>query len=162
MVTYEEVDQNTIDLLNEIKAKEHTDLPEDIRIGMLFAFDVDREGNITEKPPIKNQGYPASAKIQIVKLKDRFTKNLDVEILIDGEFWKYADEPTKRAILDHELEHLEFTGDRDDLDRPKLKLKKDDFCVWGFTSIIKRHGEAAQELKCFNALRDKILQITNE
>ncbi|QDT07973.1 hypothetical protein K227x_64030 [Rubripirellula lacrimiformis] len=91
-------------------------------------------------------GYPAAASVSVTKLKDRVMGRGDAEILIDGDRYTNWTEKTLRAILDHELEHLEFTGNVDDLGRPKFRLRPHDVEFGWFDSIARRHGDDSGEV----------------
>jgi len=80
-----------------------------------------------------------------IPLKERALGRGDAEICLDGEWWKDAPEPEQRALLDHELHHIEvkiIEGAMacDDLGRPLLKIRKHDYELGLFTIIAQRHG----------------------
>lgn len=153
MTSFQMADTTVTELVNEIMHKNHPDLVEcGVRIGVLMAYDPDG-------PAIKHGGFPVLACVRVVSLKDRITKGFDVEMLIDQTEWN--DLPPKRKIstVDHELTHInrvpntpkamkagESAWKTDDLDRPKIKLRKGDVMVGdGFASCIDRHGDDAVE-----------------
>ncbi len=162
--TYQKADVGTIALLNLVQQKHHPRLIlNDVRIGVLFAIaKVDDDGNKTG-PAIKGYaGAPAGASVKNVSLKDRVVKDYDVEMLIDGDEWPHLPECVQVALLDHELTHIDPTGETDDLGRPKIKMREEDFIAWGFWEVIKRHGAAAMEHRALKRLEDKHGQLLLE
>jgi hypothetical protein len=137
----------------------HPELAENgVRVQLLMAT-----SDVEDVAAVKHGGYPASATIRVVPLKDRLTKGYDAEMLIDRDSWNLSNEASRLALLDHELSHLEvkkrkvkmpkgykgepqFAVDTDDLGRPKLKLRKGDYNAGdGFKDVIQRHGDKAIE-----------------
>ena len=149
--TFEMADEATVRLMEKAMEIYHAELKRyEVKIGVIMAFgEEDKEGDI--KRPIMNQGVPCAAKVKIVSLKDRLTKGMDIEILLDGFYWQELDEERKLAIFDHELEHIKLKInadgelDRDSLKRPKCLLKNDELGWWGFSAIAERHGVNSQE-----------------
>ena len=165
--TFEMADEVTVKLMERAMEIYHAELKRyEVKIGVILAFgEEDKEGEI--KRPIMNQGTPCAAKVKIVSLKDRLTKHVDAEILIDGNYWQELDDERKLAIFDHELEHIklkinaEGEVEKDSQDRPKMKLCFDSICFWGFASIAERHGTNSQEYLCFQQLLLKYSNILN-
>ena len=133
-------------VLNEVMDEAHTHLRDaGVKVGILMA------SNDTGVA-IKHAGYPAAAQIKVVPLADRVSKGYDAEIRIDDDEWADAKPARRKALIDHELCHLGLVRDEygkvqtDDLDRPKLRLRKGDFYAGdGFQDVIIRHGEMAYE-----------------
>lgn len=134
-------------VLNDVWEKYHGRLKQhDVRIGIVMAYaPVDKNGERIGTALKGYAGFAAGAQVSIVSLKDRLTKKYDVEILIDADFWPELTSAEKRALLDHELTHVVPTGEKDALDRPMIKMRKEDFAVWGFHEVIARHGKSASE-----------------
>ncbi len=150
--TYTAAEPEVNDLLAQVMERHHKPLHEaGVRVGILMASE------------LKAGGYPAYATIKIVPLKDRLSKQYDAELVIDAHEWESLRERHRRALLDHELSHLQLakarmTGEhseitkggivfeRDDLGRPKLKTVKGD---WhgsdGFKDVVARNGNWAIE-----------------
>ena len=162
MPTYTLASEATLALLTEVRAQYHSRLDEhDVKIGVLMAFATTDE-NTGERKGSAIRGYagaPAGAQVKKVPTKDRLTKGYDVEMLIDGDEWPNMAETHRRALLDHELTHIETTGKVDDLGRPKLKMRPEDFIAWGFWEIIQRHGKAAMEHRALTILAEKHGQL---
>lgn len=147
--TYTAAEPDVNDLLAEVMKRYHRPLHEaGVRVGVLMASEV------------KAHGYTAYAAIKIVPLKDRLTKQYDVELLIDQEEWDAMRDRHRRALLDHELSHIQLASvrgvgrdiaagiafSRDDLGRPKLKTVKGDWNGGdGFREVVKRHRDFAVE-----------------
>jgi hypothetical protein len=100
---------------------------------------------------LKHHGYNAAAVVKVKSLADRAAGSADARIVVDGDGWEEWDRKRRQAVIDHELEHLEPQYDdggelkRDDLGRPKLKLKLHDWHIGGFECIAQRNKEHALE-----------------
>lgn len=159
-VTYEMSDDKALDLMKKTIEQYHPDINRyGVRIGLISAFGQRNDEGELEKPALMKSGAKCAAKVRIVGLKDRLMKNLDVEVLIDGDYWQELDDARKIAILDHELEHIVIQVDSesgavktDSLDRPRLRLINDDIQFWGFSRIAERHKENSQECLCFKQM----------
>lgn len=124
-----------------------------VRIDYVFAESVDGE----DGDPVKVGGYPATAATSIVPQKFRINKGADARITIDKAQWNDLTERQKDATLDEQLYHLvpiinESTVATDGNDRPRLRLRKYDFRICGFSVIAKEHGEHSQEVIASRAL----------
>lgn len=164
--SYEIADATSKKLMDKVVEAWHPELLRyEVRIGLIMAYGAQNEGGeITRKPIIKN-GVACAGQVRIVSLKDRLTKLLDIEVVVDGDLWNEYDDLRKLAILDHELEHIRVCIndkgelEHDPLDRPKLKLIHDDICFWGFSLIAARHGVNSQEVLCFKQLLEKYSNV---
>lgn len=127
-----------------------------IKIDMLMAYPTLDKDGIPTGPAVSHDGYPAYAKVKITSLVDRNLGVGDAVITLDGQHWKtLAESPNgearKRALLDHELYHLEIDRDKegaikaDDIGRPKLKIRRHDWQIGGFREVAQRHGQHAYE-----------------
>ncbi len=158
-ITYDVAKESDNQLLEKTMKEYHTGLYDfEVRVGLLKAYGSKNDDGVIKTFPLKKAGAPCAAKVKIVSMKDRLTKNLDAEIFVDGDLWDKLTERKKQAILDHELEHIKLNVDKegevkmDDLDRPKLKLIPDDMNFWGFSTIVERYGADSQEYQCFQKL----------
>lgn len=122
-----------------------------VKVDYVFAYaDLGEDGEPTNDA-ITHNGRRAYGLCKIVNLKDRAKGNGDAEILIDHDYWKNIPEEQQRALLDHELTHIQVclgkNGDMklDDLSRPKLAIRKHDIEVGWFSAVAKRHGAASIE-----------------
>lgn len=152
MPTYklcDEVDGSVANLIDTLIlfVSEHTPLQtHGVRINLLFAYaDLDTRGNPTG-PAVMAQGYPAHALVRLTSYKDRVKGLGDCEMIIDHAFWEEQPVEVRKALLDHELTHIQVVFDeydrpqKDKAGRPKLKLRKHDFQVGWFDSVAKRNG----------------------
>lgn len=118
-----------------------------VKIDFIFAYAEDTPGAVA----IRHHGIRAIGLCRRIGLKDRVMGRGDAEIVLDGDWWKEATAAQARALLDHELHHLEIVTDKhgrvqwDDLRRPKLKLRPHDFEFGWFVEMARRHKAAAQE-----------------
>lgn len=101
--------------------------------------------------PVKWARVPAAAVIKVNSLKDRTEGKGDATITIDEDRWEGLSDRRKTALIHHELLHLSVARDkkgavkRDNVDRPVLKVKPDDFVISGFNRIVELYGEDANE-----------------
>jgi hypothetical protein len=168
-VSYSTADQDVLDRLADVMREFHRPLFDaGVRVGVLVAVS---DG---DAPAVVGHGYPALATIKVVSLKDRVTKGIDAELLLDLREYERLTAGQQAALLDHELSHIALkecsylpvldargqpTGEtqiagveRDDLDRPKLRAVKGDVSAGdGFRQVIRRHRESAIEF--INAAR---------
>lgn len=160
--TYQLASDQTKELLETVLHRYHPRLNLcDVRVGILMAIAaVDDKTGEKKGHAIKGHaGAAAAAQVKAVSLKDRVVKHYDVELLIDGDLWPTLSEPQQIAILDHEMTHIETTDEVDDLQRPKVKMRDEDFIAWGFWEVIQRHGVAAMEHRALKALADQHGQL---
>ena len=151
-------------LAKEIIERFHPDLKEKadkpgsgIRLCIFMASNGDKESH---EPAVKLHGYPCYATIGIIPYKQRVDKRADAEITIDESKWKDMPETQQRALLDHEITHLEVVRDEDgflktdDAGRPKLKMRLHDWQLGGFRVIAQRYGADALDVVEAVAFRD--------
>jgi hypothetical protein len=116
--------------LNYVMEKYHQPLFDaGVSIDLLKAF----SGSEEDPVPLRHHGYAALALVRICSLKDRVKGCSDAEIVLDGVKCDEWSTDELRAILDHELTHLDLCYDkktgklvRDDISRPKLKIRLHD------------------------------------
>jgi hypothetical protein len=132
-----------------------------VTITYLFASNVDAIGGC-----LKHGGYPAAAIVKRNSLQDRVEGKADCTIKIDKEWWDGHSETERAALIDHELYHILVAEDDegtdfilDDIDRPKIELRKHDFQIGGFDEIAKRHGPNAEEVKAILAVNEQWQQM---
>lgn len=156
--TYIDVIEDYRDTIRELAEEHHRHLlaPQihsDVQIECIAVFAPrDEDGLVADGPAITVHGAPAIARIRITRLEERVAGRGDAVIWIDGDQFPLLPERTQRAVLDHELEHLEVKiGDdgqvkMDDIARPLLRIKPHDFQVGWFSSVAKRHGRHSFEV----------------
>jgi hypothetical protein len=87
---------------------------------------------------------------------------------VNSEQWDEWSDDTRRAIIDHELHHIEVRRNQagaiiyDDANRPKVKLRLHDFNFGGFNVMVARHGAYSAEAESVNAVRDTWVQMQFE
>lgn len=144
--TYDTAPEDIIALINETITEYHPDLVEaDVHVSAILAYN-------DKTHPVKAGGYPALACIKNISLKDRIKGMADAEITIDAEAYKAMNELQQKALIDHELYHLEVQRDKDDniktddAERPKLRMKKHDYQFGWFREIALRHKQNSPEV----------------
>lgn len=122
-----------------------------VSIDLLFAFaEEDSHGN-PKGPALKHHGVPAAGVIKANSVKHRVLGLSDVLLMLDGDRWEELTGAERKALLDHELYHIELEVNDaqeavvDSAKRPRLKMRAHDFEIGGFHEIVTRHGRAALE-----------------
>lgn len=158
-ITYEKADDEVADTVAKAIKKWHPDLlKEKVTIDCLFAIS-------DSGPAVKLHGYPCAAVVRKTTLKQRVKGWADAEIVIDAEQWQKFSTEERLALIDHEITHLEIVRDkfgacdRDDIDRPKLRLRLHDAQVGIFKCNIERHGENSLDGKIGNDFLDDFGQL---
>ena len=168
MATYRKADEEVSAIIAELMEDYHSDLVEaGVRVGARFAFAaVDCKTGEAKGAALKKFGVACAAQVRVVSQKDRVSGLPDAIIDIDGEAWeKDWSADRRRAVLDHELTHVEIVRDEegviklDDCCRPRLKLRPDDWCINGFEVIAKRWGESAIEVESARKIADEYGQL---
>lgn len=158
MPTYDKCPPAVVEMANAILCEFETHAPildAKVKIDFLFAFGDPEK----DEPAITKNGIPCDGLCRKIPLKDRVAGRGDAEILLDGDFWNAADEPERRALLDHELHHISvMEGERDSAGRPKLRLRKHDVEVGWFSIIAERHGRASGERRQAKNIFDRFGQ----
>lgn len=145
------------EIVNRIVEKFHGGLlGAGVTIDILEARPRVNDNGDTEGCALKLHGYQCAAIMKVVSYKERVKGNADAELTIDGENWETLTMEEKEALVDHELEHLQLKLDgeglliRDDLDRPKLKIRLHDVQIGWFNPVARRHGPASIEWKQYD------------
>lgn len=148
-ITYEPCGTDVTDLIAEILKAHHQEVARYApRISAIF---VTRESKkLGHTSALKLRGFPVAAKTQITPLADRARGEADAKLTIDSYAWKSLPIPQRRALIDHELQHLELKatkkgGHTDDLGRPRLGIQTHDWELTGFQAVMERNGENALE-----------------
>jgi hypothetical protein len=134
-----------------------------VEIDYVFAFADVNDAGVTINNALTHHGSRALGICKKIALKERVLGRGDVEIALDGRWWQEASEAECRAVLDHELHHIEVKVDlngvcRDDIGRPLIKLRKHDYDVGWFNIIAQRHGTASIEAKQAKQIMDEMGQ----
>jgi len=153
MPTYEKANDAMVELLEQTKRAHHQRLG-DVTIGMLVALaPINEDTGEPKGPALKLRGVACLAVTRVVGLKLRTHGLEDAEIVIDGDRWPELSQGERVALLDHELTHLELNCDkhganrRDDLGRPKLKMRPHDHEFGWFDEVAERHGINSIEVR---------------
>jgi hypothetical protein len=152
--TFSKANEEVSPMAEELMEKYHQDLiSADVKIDFIFAVaGLDPQTEEPTGPAITHQGYRALGLTKIMSLKDRTMGRGDAEILLDGDVWPALSDDSKKALVDHELHHLEVKRNArgefmfDDLERPKLQLRKHDWQAGFFHIIADRWGQSSQEI----------------
>ena len=122
----------------------------DVKVDLMVVFDeIDAYGE-PSGACLKFHGTPAYAIVKIVAQEFRARGLGDCTITIDGDRWNLVEPQTQLALLDHELTHVDLVFKdnvlvRDQLERPKLRLRHHDFTHGWFTEVVERHGKFSIE-----------------
>lgn len=152
--TYEDAPDEVLDMAADLLKQFETHHPltsarVSIQYQMAFA-EKDDDGNI-KGCAVKWHGRKALGLCKIINLQDRASGMKDARIVLDGDEWADMNELERRALLDHELHHLQVCMSRanavkhDAHGRPVLKLRKHDVEIGHFVVIAQRHGLHSQE-----------------
>lgn len=168
MSTYEKANTEVKEIADKI-LQEFTDyaplLEAKVRIDFLFAYAEVGEDGESKGYALTKHGIRALGITRKIGIKDRVMGRGDAEVALDGDWWKDATPARRRALLDHELHHIEVRTDdegvvlRDDLKRPKLKLRKHDVEVGWFALVAGRHGSASLEIEQAKSVMDSWGQL---
>jgi len=149
MPTYQRAPKNVEDMANAILEEFENHAPilkAGVKIDFIFAHaDLDEKSGEPINNAITVRGRRALGQCKKISLKDRSVGRGDAEIVLDGDHWKEVGDAERKAILDHELTHIEVKEDErghlvDDLGRPVLKLRIHDVEFGWFNNVAARHG----------------------
>jgi hypothetical protein len=139
----------------------------DLIVDVLVAFATKNEHGEPRGPALSHGGYPAIATVKINPLKQRVLGQGDALITLDGDRWGDFSAEEQRAILDHELTHLNLVVSEDgggvegdDIGRPKLRVVKHDHQFGWFDAVVRRHGKNSVEWGQFAAFQEKAFKQT--
>jgi len=168
MSTYQKCPSEVRELAEEIMNEHRTykDVVEaKVKIDFLFAYAEVGEDGISKGHALTKHGIRALGITRKLGIKDRVMGRGDAEVALDGDWWTEATPLRRKALLDHELHHIEVRTDeegvvlRDDLKRPKLRLRKHDVEVGWFAEVAGRNGSASLELEQAKAVWDSYGQL---
>jgi hypothetical protein len=167
MSTYNPPDKSVLDLVDAVlnKYEEHNQLvTAGVKIDVLMAYG--KESKSGEKgDAIKHHGVKALGLMKRNGLKERVLGHGDALMLLDGDWFATASDAERKAVIDHELLHLDlkrdetFAVEADDADRPKLVLRPHDYELGEFILIAKRHGMASVECKMMAKIKEEAGQF---
>jgi hypothetical protein len=146
---YEDASEETLALL---AATVQSFCPELDRAGVTWRVLIARND---AGPALKNHGYAAAAVVKINSYEARVSGLPDVTLKISEEEWGGLGREGRIALLHHEAHHLVLVMERDangmptdrpkrdDLGRPKLKMRLHDVQIGIFTEVAQQHGPAS-------------------
>lgn len=148
MKTYTQCPPDVAELAASLIKKHRPDLRKaGVTIDLLFVA-TDGEG-----AALQLHGYACAAVVRKLSAKDRAAGRSDAEIVIDHAQWCDLAPDTRRALLHHELHHLELKLDgkarvqTDSAQRPVLQLRKHDHQFGWFKEIAALYGRASLEVQ---------------
>lgn len=154
MPIYKKDPPGVAEVVNRVVERYHGGLQDaEVKIDILGAWAATDQNGDTEAVALKLHGYPCQATMAVVSYKNRVLGGGDALLTVDIENWEELSEEERDALIDHELEHLELRTDkdglliRDDLDRPKMHIRRHDHQFGWFDSVARRHGPASIEIK---------------
>jgi len=153
MATYEVCPPEVRALLGELVDTHFEEIAKaELTIDLLFAYaDKDKYG-MRKGPALSKRGHECAAIVSKTPVKDRIRGLRDVLILIDGDHWPDWTLEQRRALLHHELTHIDIEridGEvkHDSAGRPVVAMRPHDFEVGGFHEVIDIYGIAAMEAR---------------
>lgn len=148
------------EIVGSVMRAHHGDLAEaEVRVGVLMAYPGDDDGE--DFVAVKLHRYPCAATIKINSARNRLEGMPDASIVIDAGKWEDdLDDLARRALIDHELTHLEVARDSeghiksDDAGRPKLKMRLHDIEIGVFASVMNRYGSKCLDTQMVQTIVD--------
>lgn len=133
-------------LVEETKRIHHTRLCEaGVTVSVVMAEAAVDDNGDPKGNAIEVRGQACWGKIKITPPELRVLGVADAQMMLDGDRWVLLSREEQMAIIDHELAHLELTGEADDGGRPKLKMRHHDIEIGWFEDVEQRHGDSSQE-----------------
>jgi hypothetical protein len=164
--TIEKAGEGITKLLYQIMQQDHGQLADEkVRVAVLM---LTPELNADKKPlppAIKYAGYPVAACIGVPPAWARVLAECDAVLEIDAHRWEELTDLHHRALIDHELQHLDIAVDkhgntRRHFDgRPVLRTRPDDWVLSGFRAVVERHGPAALEVRAIGELYESCQEL---
>jgi hypothetical protein len=157
MPTFKKCDESVREMADELIKQFHQHLLDNkVKLDFVFAYG-DKDENTGELigNALTKNGCKALGVTRKLPLKDRAMGRGDAEIALDGDWWDGSTDAERRALLDHELNHIATRGQTDDLQRPMLRLRAHDFEFGWFKVIAERHKQASQECQQAKVMVDR-------
>ncbi len=165
--TYEECPKTVQTFASDVLREYHPNLyAAEVEIQYAFAMNA-------KDWPLKVRGQRVAGKVKIVNLEDRARGGPDAKITLDKGWWDEHDDAERRALLDHEHEHLLLTKmrtdeegalkfDTDDVGRPKLKMKNHDAECGVFFSVMERHQEKSVDFRVVQTIAKQARKLVQQ
>ena len=164
MPSYAKATPEMAKAVDSVAREHHPELIDaEVAIGVMACVHGDRDDE--SRPALKLHGYTCAATIQISPIKQRILGHPDAVIVIDEQTWEGMSPARRRALIDHELTHLEVQTDDDgrpkldDAGRPKLRMRLHDWQLGGFEDVAERHGSNAPEVVEFRRVLEASRQL---
>jgi hypothetical protein len=148
MKTYSKCGDDVAQLVLALIKKHRPDLKKaEVTVDLLFVARTD------EGPALTLHGYACAAVVRKLGVKDRSAGRADAEIVIDHAQWCTFEPDTRKALLHHELKHLDLALDNkarpkvDSAGRPVLKMRKHDHQIGWFMEVAQIYGRASIEVR---------------
>lgn len=162
-IVYEQADSNTYALFEKVMTSAHNVLVDHkVRLSIMEVRNLNKDGD-SLGPSLKKNRTHVPGKVRIVPLRERVNRDVEAEIYIDGEWWDTSVETEKVAIADSLLSYFKIKYDKDgiacldDLDRVRLRIKEDDFTLFGHLQDITNKNHPTY--KTFQALVARVSGI---
>lgn len=149
MANIEQASQIDNDLLQKVMSSENYEILRsyDIKVALFYKYGKRDKDGVLKTTGISKNGIPIPAQTKIVSSFNRITDSIDVKILINKEMWDDLVEDERVSVLDNCLSYIEIKEDKmgepimisEDSDKVDLKLRKPDFCIEGFLSMLNQH-----------------------
>ena len=160
---YKKSPDNVYLLLTEVEQKYHQPLSE-----LGTTYDLLDVYSDTDGPALTLHGHPCLAIIRITSYKDRAKGMNDIEIQFDAAKYGRLQMDQKRALIDHELEHIKpkikkKDGSQvyDQLGRPCFVMKHHDVEVGWFATVAARWGvDSVEYNQANNIVNDELIYKT--
>ena len=130
----------------EYLIEQHHERLKEIKIDLVMV-----EETTSGRPALMLHGWPAAALTRATSALERAMGRGDAEIQIAKVRWCSMTERQRRALLDHELQHIQLKKDQLDcvlLDingRPMVTMRQHDVQVGWFLEVAQRWGEDSIE-----------------
>lgn len=146
--TYRRLNDDDQALFDEVRAEFYGEYLDGVTVVAMFVADDDPEKK--DRPVLQHHGRLAAGVCRIVNLRDRAAGLADAMIVFDSALWDTFLPDRRRALIDHELHHIERVTDADgktlrydSIGRPKLAIRPHDWAIGVFDIVAERHGKAS-------------------
>lgn len=140
------------DVVREVMRQYHPELDVvGVVVDALLVYAEHPDLSPPRRPALRDRGYSCAARIKRSPKYHRARGGGDAILEVDAYTWWTVDARTRRALVDHELEHLELATNAhgvrwDAYDRPVLSMRVHDVQFGWFARIAARWGEASLEV----------------
>lgn len=154
--TFHKADESVYAMLAEL-IKTYRDDLRLARAQITLLFAVSTNG----RPAMTHHGFSVLGRVQVNSLQDRAEGKGDATIVFDGDKWPEMSEARRKALMHHELSHIDRWGGKlDALSRPRLSLRPGDWQNDGFNQVVAIYGNDAPERRWLNSVEEMLSQGT--